>query len=218
MGASLMNTSHRRTPRRGRGDDGAVMVEFALMAPLLVLLALGIAEFGFVWRDSVTIVTASRSAARAASNTTGGAGNKPQADWIALGQFTAALQGIELDEINRLIIYNATGSNPATVLNACKTHNLGGAEFGGRSGECNIYTGDFLANTFDATDDSNFVGGTNWDSAWEPASRDATQAGSNMDYLGIWVEIDQNTLSGIFGDTWTHRDDVIFRLEPETIN
>ncbi len=188
------------------------------MAPLLVLLSLGIAEFGFVWRDSVTIVTASRSAARAVSNTTGGAGNKAQADWIALGQFTAALEGIEVSEINRLIVYNASGANPSTVLSACKTHNLGGNNFGGRSGECNIYTGDFLANTFDPVDDSNFVGGIDWDAAWEPTTRDATQAGSDMDYVGVWVEIDQDTFSGIFGDTWTHTDDVVFRIEPETIN
>ncbi len=86
MTGSSPETKHSRNlSRRGHGDEGAVMVEFALMAPLLVLLSLGIAEFGFVWRDSVTIVTASRSAARAASNTTGGAGNKAQADWIALG-------------------------------------------------------------------------------------------------------------------------------------
>lgn len=212
----MTGRSETRAPRRGRGDDGAVLVEFGLMAPLLVLLALGIAEFGFVWRDSLTIVTANRSAARAASNTTGGAGNSDQSDWIALGQFTAALEGIELDEVNRLIIFNATSTS--TVPAACRNLNLGVATKGGISGSCNVYTGDFLANEFNASDDSNFVGGLDWDSSWEPTTRDATQAGSDMDYLGIWVEVDQQTLSGIFGDTWTHTDETIFRIEPETIN
>ncbi len=82
------------------------------------------------------------------------------------------------------------------MLSACKTHNLGGNNFGGRSDECNIYTGDFLANTFNPADDSNFVGGIDWDAAWEPTTRDATQAGSDMDYVGVWVEIDQDTFSG----------------------
>ena len=50
---------------RGRGEDGAMAVEFALLLPMLVTLVAGTIEFGFALYSQEVITNASREAARA---------------------------------------------------------------------------------------------------------------------------------------------------------
>ena len=47
-----------------RGERGAAAVEFALVVPLLLLLVLGIAEFGRAYNVSSTLASAARTGAR----------------------------------------------------------------------------------------------------------------------------------------------------------
>lgn len=50
-----------------RSEDGAVAAEFALLAPILILLLLGIVQFGLaMWRVSI-VESAAREGARVAS-------------------------------------------------------------------------------------------------------------------------------------------------------
>jgi len=51
--------------RRPRGERGASAVEFALIVPLLVLLVLGIAEFGRAFQVQGTLSAAAREGVRA---------------------------------------------------------------------------------------------------------------------------------------------------------
>lgn len=56
------------TTRGERGDDrGAVMVEFALILPLLVMLLVGIIEFGSAYNTKLALQAAAREGARAAA-------------------------------------------------------------------------------------------------------------------------------------------------------
>lgn len=50
-----------------RDDRGAVMVEFALIVPILVTLFVGIVQFGLAWNTSISIESAAREGARAAA-------------------------------------------------------------------------------------------------------------------------------------------------------
>ena len=50
--------------RRPRGERGASAVEFALVAPLLILLVLGIAEFGRAFQVQGTLSAAAREGVR----------------------------------------------------------------------------------------------------------------------------------------------------------
>jgi len=60
-----------------RDDDrGSSLVEFAMVATLLFTLMFGIIEFGFVFRDRLTIANATQSAARVGA----AMGSDPQAD------------------------------------------------------------------------------------------------------------------------------------------
>ncbi len=63
--------------RRVRDDDeGATLVEFAMITVLLFTLVFGIIEFGFVFRDRLTIANAAQSAARVGA----AMGSAPEAD------------------------------------------------------------------------------------------------------------------------------------------
>ena len=55
----------RRSPRRVAGDrSGASAVEFALLAPILLLLAVGMAQFGIVLNQYIMLTEAVRDGAR----------------------------------------------------------------------------------------------------------------------------------------------------------
>lgn len=53
--------------RRPRNEDGQAVVEFALVMPLLLLLLLGIIQFGSIFRDYIALTDATRVGARQAS-------------------------------------------------------------------------------------------------------------------------------------------------------
>lgn len=60
-------TSRHLTPRRGARRRAAVVVEMAIVAPLLVLVLFGIIEMGLVLRDNLVLGSACREASRLAS-------------------------------------------------------------------------------------------------------------------------------------------------------
>lgn len=54
--------------RRGRRDDtGASALEFALVVPVLLLIVMGIIEFGFMFQAQLALTHAAREGARQAS-------------------------------------------------------------------------------------------------------------------------------------------------------
>jgi len=64
----------RRSPRRVAGDrGGASAVEFALLAPILLLLAVGMAQFGIVLNQYIMLTEAVRDGARLLSIARGSA-------------------------------------------------------------------------------------------------------------------------------------------------
>jgi len=56
----------RQLLRRFRDDQAAQLVEFALVLPMLLLLILGIAEFGFIFQQYEVVTNAAREGARMA--------------------------------------------------------------------------------------------------------------------------------------------------------
>ena len=52
--------------RRCRGEEAAQLVEFALVLPMLLLVVLGIAEFGFIFQRYEVVTNAAREGARMA--------------------------------------------------------------------------------------------------------------------------------------------------------
>jgi Flp pilus assembly protein TadG len=54
----------RQLLRRGRGQEGAAAVEFALLLPILMLLLAGFFDFGWLFYWQHTVTNASRAGAR----------------------------------------------------------------------------------------------------------------------------------------------------------
>ena len=52
--------------RRGRCDEGAELVEFALVFPLLLMVVMGIIDFGFLFQRYEVVTNAAREGARIA--------------------------------------------------------------------------------------------------------------------------------------------------------
>jgi len=57
----------KRSLSENRNQKGAVVVEFAILAGLLIVIVFGIIEFGFIWLQSHYIANAAREGARIAS-------------------------------------------------------------------------------------------------------------------------------------------------------
>ena len=53
--------------RLGRRQDGQAHVEFAIVTPLLLMLVIGIVQFGIVFHDWITLTDATRAGARQAA-------------------------------------------------------------------------------------------------------------------------------------------------------
>ena len=85
----------RRLIRRLCGDEAAQLVEFALVLPMLLLVVLGIAEFGFIFQRYEVVTNAAREGARMA----------------VLPGYTSA------DVIARVKVYVTAGRVPTTVTN-----------------------------------------------------------------------------------------------------
>ena len=61
----------RQLLRRGRGQEGAAAVEFAIILPVLLLLTLGALDMGHMYYIDHLITNASREGARYAAKYTG---------------------------------------------------------------------------------------------------------------------------------------------------
>jgi Flp pilus assembly protein TadG len=57
----------RRLRRRARSERGAELIEFALTMPLILLVVLGIIEFGFLFQEYEVVTNAAREGARLGS-------------------------------------------------------------------------------------------------------------------------------------------------------
>jgi len=192
----------------GHRQRGAALVEFALIAPVLVLIVAGIFEFGLAFRDSMTLSNALRSGARVGSN----AGRERAADYTILKSIEAAMTEVPTARVERIIVYKATTANSA-VPAAC----LAITGSGGVNGVCNVYQASDLArplSDFGGTTSCTSSSPASPDRYWCPTTRQNQQA-LGADYLGVWMQIRYEYVTNVFPGTGiTIRDKAIMRLEP----
>ncbi len=181
-----------------RRERGAVMIEVALVVPLLATLVLGVAELGFHVRGTQSVTAASQAGARVASSS----GNSRLADYDALMAMAGPLAKFEVADIERIIIFAplADGSLPTD----CETHTV--------AGECNHYDGSSLSLSASAFTGTSTCGVFEPDRFWCPLDRDNDQAGGT-DWIGVRIEVRHDSVAPFIPDR-TIVDTTVMRLEP----
>jgi Flp pilus assembly protein TadG len=208
-------------------ERGAVLVEAAFVFPVFILLLFGMIEFGFVFKDSLTLSSMVQAGVRTgaeAGNSTG-----PSADYEILSALEAADNSLG-STINYVIIFRADGTDSTLPAN-CNITN------GSVANECNVYPASFFQTPLPATEptgsggfDCNLNSGPptdpteTWgntsgcmDSAWPPSERNVTESNGGPDYLGVYINASHKTITGFFPSV-TLSDTAIMRLEPQAFN
>lgn len=197
------------------GDDGSVLAELALLTPFLILLVLGILEFGTAYRERSNLSGALQSAARIEAST----GSGRSADYLALQTLYAQLSQSNHLTVNKVVIYKTTDPNGAPLAATCLTSASGSA-----ANDCSVYTwtqvtqagqdtsGTVLATNFGTTNGD--CSGAAWDVNWCPLDRNVQQA-DPPDYVGVYASVTYKSLTGLLPTTVTMTDQAIYRIDPK---
>lgn len=187
--------------RRTSGERGSALVEVVLVVPFLAVLMLGTLELGMAWRDSMTIATSLRGAARVVTND----GDGRLADYNALKSLEASLSELDEAQIVRIVIFDATTNTDVPIPCTQGTP---------ISGSCNVYVAADLHR-----DQADFGGTTTCtssspDSDWCPLSRDTVQAGG-LTKVGVWMRYDRQGITNFEPTDMTITDTAYMNVEPE---
>ncbi len=205
----------RRLRERSRDDRGLAMVEMAIVAPFLALLVAGIMEYGTLWRDNLTITSATRASARVVSNL----GDSYLADYEALLSLDAALATLDDVTVEGVLIYDASASDGAPHSSCFDA--MGDPK--ASSGYCNYYSTAQLASISGVNcsvsctefpNNSNCAGA--WSSSFCPQTDRETSQAAGTTNVGIWVRVQRDYVTGVFpGDGVTITDQTVMKVEPQ---
>lgn len=178
---------------RRHPESGATMLEFAIAAPVVILLIVGLVEFGFGFIDLQTVASATSAGARVGS----AFGPDPNADDIIQEAVTDALSDLRSSsEVLEMWIYRSN-ENGDVVDDVNATNKY--VPDGGGGWTCS--------------------NGCPWDPALRNTDLSSSIAVINRDYLGVRVIFKHEWVTGLlpFGPpTWT--DDAVVLLEPVVEN
>lgn len=203
-----------------------MLVEFALILPILWLLVAGVFEYGTYFNQQNTLQRVAGFAGRVASNQVdprspaNSLRSAPLTDFNILQAVNSGLSDRRVVTIKRVIVYNARlsgGAPPSSCLSISAT---GTSAKGVNSAtvKCNVYSpNQVLATTptgFPRGDISNPTCATgSWDAMWCPMSR--THGGATPDQVGVYVEVTYTPVtsmlspSGVSISTYS-----VYQLEP----
>jgi Flp pilus assembly protein TadG len=181
-------------------ERGASLVEFALVAPILMLLTFGTFEFGMLFKDYLSVANTTRAGARVGS----AAGSGADADYQILQAVKASAAALPggANAIQQISIYKSTttgGGPPSTCQTASSV-----------TDKCNTYT----ASAFSQPVSKFGCGAGTLDTAWCPTTREDSQA-IGPDYIGVWVKTTHGFVTKLFGTSKVITDHVVMRVEPK---
>ena len=195
MFGSLTRRAERGpAPRRARGDDGAAMVEAAIVMPLLMLLVFGIIEWGLAFLSATSTNSASRSGARTASALTL---NTTYADQARLAVEQNLKGALPFATPQELWIYRV----PASAID----------DSGFPEGQTSFVCGtNCIKYTWNG---SNFANATG---TWPAASMQVCGLPSAFDSVGVYLKVQHNFVTNFFGASKQIAEHTVMRLEPQT--
>lgn len=181
-----LNTSRSRSARIGRRDRGATLVEAAVVFPLLFLVLFSLVEFGWAFKDSLSVGHGAREAARAGATF----GNDVHANLLVLREVEKVMDPVGIATGLRVRIYDPESSAGDTYTFQ-----------DGFAGDCNwspCPDPDSLAYTIPT---------------WLPSSRDISAPFT--DRIGVRVIYTHQWITRLFATTTDFTKDVNFQIEPQ---
>jgi len=176
-----------RSTSAGRRDRGATLVEAAVVFPLLFLVLFGLVEFGWAFKDNLSVGHSAREAARAGATF----GNDPSANFLVLQEIEEVMDPLGIADGLRVRVYNpSSGVGDDYVFQD-------GYAFGCDWVPC---------------PDPN--AGSFYDiPTWNPATRDISAP--STDRIGVRVTFTHQWITKLFASTSDFTKDVDFQIEPQ---
>lgn len=201
----LRRQTSERSGAQSSEERGAVIVELAMIVPILLTLVLGMFEIGMAWSSSQTVVQASRSGARTVSQL----GTFGAADQQAVLAVITTFQD-DVADIQRIIVFDASGGGDLPA--ACDVWVTPTGQ------NCNVYTaGDFAVADDPDHFDENGAGagcGTGASANWCPDG-DRSDSQLTATEVGVFVQFEADRASGLFGSSpFDISRSTVMRIEP----
>ncbi len=179
--------------RRHQKDRGASLVEVGLVLPLLILLAIGLSEIGFLVIDYITVTNAARSGAR----TGAAAADDASADDFILDVVEEAVCNLRFSNVETVTIYkaNADGSIPNPPLLNVNVYKNDGLQ-------CGVAGNGFVPDLPNCC-------------LWLSTGRDRVPP--DFDTIGVQVVFSHSSVTGVFPFPtvdWT--EIAVMQIEPDT--
>jgi len=192
-----------------------VLIEAAILTPLLLLFVMGIIEYGLFFKNVSSASAAAAAGARTAVTQARNAGTGPTfSDSYynqAFSSTQAAISAISNATPFEVIVYRA---DPATgrPCNTAYTSACGGSIAAGSAfdtcTECYIW--DYSGGAWSLRGS-----GT---PSWPANQQNACGTTAQTDYLGVYVYLRHNMVTGMFGTSQNIREKTVMRLEPVAIS
>jgi Flp pilus assembly protein TadG len=113
-----MDALRSRLRRLRRSEDGAELIEMAIITPLLLLIIAGIFDFGFLFRSWEAVTNAAREGARVGVLPAYGCADGGPAEDRVIAYLTAS--GIDEPPAGNIVPAPVTFATPAGSLTACQ--------------------------------------------------------------------------------------------------
>jgi hypothetical protein len=199
--------------RRGRGEDGAAAVEFAIVVPVLLLLVIGMLEFAFVMRDYLSVSSSVRVGVRIAATGAGAGpgtcpglpvictpGNTPALAQAAADAIQQAGTAMPQDFIQYVWVYQAnTDGFPGSATTQAQADAAGCATVA----NCVVFKWNKTLNRF------LYDGGT-----WVSSTINACLNSPNAQSVGVFMRANHPYLSRLFGSSISLTDRAVMKFEP----
>lgn len=195
---------------RSRSERGAVVVEAALVTPILMALLLGIIEMALLMKDDVALTSAVRNGGRIASaNADAGPGGIAADDGTCTSPCTPA-NAPALAQLAANAIQSAGTALPRDSIVELWIYKANDKGYPGSSGQTQWLCGtDCVRYKWQANRDQfRYVGGT-----WKSSQINAC-ANNNPDAVGVYMKARHQFLTGFFTNAVDIEDHAVFTFEP----
>lgn len=170
-----------------------MLVETAILLPVLIIVVFGIIEWSSAYHDSSVTADAARAGGRIASAES----LNPDYALDAASSVAAALQSLPSNEPQQMWIYkaNSTGyPGTETSFSSCDVN-------------CIKYVWQPASKTFDTAAPQ----GDGWPSSSQQVCNEP------FDEIGIYVQVQHDFITNLFGASVSLTDHSVYRLEPTSL-